>query len=186
AGSTAVLSSTTIPNPTFVADVYGTYTATLTVNDGHGNTAMASVLISTNNTPPVAKIAASSNAVVGQPLTLDGTGSTDADGDTLTFQWSLTSAPAGSTAAIVNPTLPMASFTPDVFGNFGVQLKVTDSAGYSSTAQTTLASNTTPVANAGPAQSFTTVPTLIHLDGSASTDIDGDTITYQWAIISTP
>ena len=38
-------------------------------------------------------------------VNLDGSGSTDVDGDPLTFEWSLTTVPAGSAAAISDPAL---------------------------------------------------------------------------------
>src|ERR1022692_4504395 len=46
---------------------------------------------------------------------------------------------------------------------------------------------TTPraVANAGTDQNVTT-GTLVTLDGSASNDTDGDTLTYKWGLMSKP
>jgi hypothetical protein len=48
------------------------------------------------------------------------------DGVALTYQWSLVSAPSGSTATILNPTAQIASFVPDLPGTFVVQLIVND------------------------------------------------------------
>ena len=52
AGSSAVLSNTTIVNPTFVADLPGTYIAQLVVNDGLVNSASDTVTITTQNLVP--------------------------------------------------------------------------------------------------------------------------------------
>lgn len=46
-------------------------------------------------------------------------------------------------------------------------------------------SNTPPVANAGIDQAVTT-NTLVTLNANASSDIDGDTLSYSWSIISSP
>ena len=52
------------------------------------------------NQPPVADAGADDTATVGNLVTLDGSGSSDVDIpiQTLTYQWQITSAPAGSTA----------------------------------------------------------------------------------------
>ena len=55
------------------------------------------------NTPPIADAGPDQTALIGDTVELDGSGSTDADGDELTFAWSLTLVPAGSGAAITFP-----------------------------------------------------------------------------------
>jgi len=50
----------------------------------------------------------------------------DADGDPLTYKWSLTSVPRGSQAVISNSTAKIASFVPDLPGTFIAQLIVND------------------------------------------------------------
>ena len=61
--------------------------------------------------------------MVGETVTLNGSKSTDTDGEPLTYKWSVVSAPSGSTAAILNPTAEIASFVPDTYV---VQLIVND------------------------------------------------------------
>jgi uncharacterized repeat protein (TIGR01451 family) len=45
--------------------------------------------------------------------------------------------------------------------------------------------NSPPVANAGPDQSVT-VGALVQLNGAASTDVDGNPLTYSWSFVSRP
>jgi hypothetical protein len=84
------------------------------------------VKVSFNNIAPVADAGLSRSAVVGQAVTLDGSKSSDANGDRLTYRWSLISAPSGSQAAIANPMAPVASFMPDLPGTYIAQLIVND------------------------------------------------------------
>src|SRR5262249_37784846 len=50
---------------------------------------------------------------VGDTVALDGTGSSDADGDALTYRWSLLAAPTGSAATLNNPTAINPTFIAD-------------------------------------------------------------------------
>jgi len=58
-GSTAVLSSATAVNPTFVADVAGTYVARLIVNNGFSSSAPDTVTVTAGGTTPVFQSAVS-------------------------------------------------------------------------------------------------------------------------------
>src|SRR4030095_784098 len=57
----------------------------------------------------------------------DGSGSSDPDGDALTFAWTLTSAPTGSGATLMNINGASATLTPDLPGTYVVSLVVSDS-----------------------------------------------------------
>jgi MYXO-CTERM domain-containing protein len=109
-----------------VVDVSGTYTAQLTVNDGKVSSAPDSVSISTDNSAPVADAGADQSALVGDTVTLNGGGSNDVDGDGLTFAWSLSSIPAGSTATLSNATVFNPAFLMDLPGTYVAQLIVND------------------------------------------------------------
>jgi len=88
-------------------------------------------------------------------------------------------------------------FTPSVAGEYSVQLTVEDTQGAQSTDVVTIYvastdgedslsnGNIAPVANAGFDQTIIADQTLT-LDGSRSTDINGDRLTYQWSILSKP
>src|SRR5207342_1707183 len=101
-GSQATLSNATVVNPTFVADVLGTYVVQLIVNDGTIDSLADTVTIAAGNTRPVANAGPDQRVLfVGQTVQLDGRGSSDANGNPLTFRWSFTSRPAGSQATLV-------------------------------------------------------------------------------------
>ena len=86
AGSTAALAGPTTVNPTFTVDRAGTYTAQLIVNDGTLNSAPNTVNISTVNVAPVANAGPDQGGKApGSPVTLNGSGSSDANGDPLTY-----------------------------------------------------------------------------------------------------
>jgi hypothetical protein len=59
-------------------------------------------------------------------VNLNGGGSTDPDGDTLTFGWSLTTLPAGSSATLTGPASETPSFVADVAGTYVATLVVND------------------------------------------------------------
>ena len=59
-------------------------------------------------------------------ITLNGSGSSDANGDPLTYSWSFTSTPPDSAAVLANPTSVSPTFTADLAGDYVVQLIVND------------------------------------------------------------
>lgn len=190
AGSTATLASASSVKPTFTADVAGTYAATLTVNDGKANSASSTVTITVSvaNATPVANAGPNQNIVAGSMATLDGSASSDANGDPLTYAWALTSKPAGSSATLVSPTSAKPSFTADITGTYVTTLVVNDGKINSSSSTVTVTAsvaNAAPVANAGMAQSVVSGG-LVTLDGSASSDANGDPLTYGWSLTAKP
>lgn len=136
AGSAAVLDDPTSPTPSFTADVPGTYHATLIVRDPEGGSASTSVTVSAVNSGPVANAGASQSATLGSQITLNGSNSSDSDGDTLSYAWSFVSAPAGSVAALSNASSASPSFTPDKAGTYVLGLVVND--GFIDSAQATV------------------------------------------------
>ncbi len=142
----------------------------------------------TNSMPSAnAGVAQSVNELAG--VNLDGTGSSDPDGDTITYAWTQT---AGTSVTLTGADTATPNFTaPDVLAStvsevLTFQLTVNDGTlSNSATVDITvndigIGANSPPVANAGPDQDVAEV-SLIILDGTASSDADpGDTITYAW------
>lgn len=88
-----------------------------------GNMTVVSFLNLENNVP-IADAGTDRNVNPGATLNLDGTGSTDPDGDTLTYLWELTS---GETVILDDPTSETPSFTaPDDNATLVFELVVTD------------------------------------------------------------
>jgi hypothetical protein len=76
------------------------------------------------------KYTGSLDAAAGATVLLDGSGSTDPDGDLpLGFSWSLATAPVGSSAAIVNPTAAQPTLQLDAPGVYSVLLTAVDALG---------------------------------------------------------
>ena len=186
AGSAAVLSNPTSVNPTFVPDKHGTYTITLVVSDGTLTSAPDSVEISTLNSRPLANAGPDRTGTTGGTVTLDGSASSDSDGNPLTFSWTIVTRPSGSGAALSNAAAVVPTLAIDVFGTYVVRLVVSDGQLNSLPDDITVNTrNSAPVANAGPNQT-TPLAQTIQLNGSGSTDIDGQPLTFNWSITSKP
>jgi hypothetical protein len=185
-GSSASLSSPTEAVPSFVADVRGTYEARLIVDDGRLASAPDTMLISVGNTAPVADAGADVASAVARTVALDGASSHDADGDPLTFAWTLVTRPANSAAVLMGSSAPAPSLRLDTPGTYVVRLIVNDGlvSGVADTV-TIVTVNTPPLANAG-ADRTTPVGTPIALDGGASADADGDALVFAWTLRSRP
>jgi len=143
----------------------------------------------TANQPPVANAGAGQTVHVGRLVTLDGSSSSDPDGNVpISYSWEIVAKPAGSQVTLSDSSLVNPTFTPDANGDYQVQLIVTDSLGLAGTPATVTVSttNSTPVAAAGPDQFITAIGTLVTLDGSHSYDDDGDSLTYEWTLVSKP
>lgn len=140
------------------------------------------------NAAPIANAGAAQSVGVATTVTLNGSGSTDANADPLTFSWTLTSRPAGSAAVFAEATSPVPTFIADVAGTYVAALVVNDGTTNSTPSTVTVTatvSNAVPVANAGVAQSVLT-GTVVALNGSGSSDANGDPLSYAWALTSKP
>ena len=104
----------------------GTYVVQLIVNDGKLDSDPDTVTLSTQNSKPVANAGPDQSAPLGQSVQLDGSASSDVDGQTLTFTWSLTSAPDGSTATVSDPSAVKPTISLDKPGQYALQLVVND------------------------------------------------------------
>ncbi len=151
-------------------------TLTVTDNDGASSTCTTTANITAEpNEPPICDANGPYTGTVGQPVTFDGSGSSDPDGTIDSYVWDFGD---GSTDTGVNP-----SHTYLASGSFTVTLTVTDNEGGTSTCTTTAeigpAENQPPVCDANGPYSGT-VGQPVSFDGSGSNDPDGTIDSYAW------
>ena len=186
-GATTLTPSFTTPLPTAALQ---TLTFSLVANDGVADSAADTVdiFVPTNNAP-AASAGVAQTVTGGTLVTLDASGSSDPDGDALTYAWTQISGPSVTLtgAATVAPTFTAPPATL-VAQTLDFQLAVTDPFGASSTGTVavTVSPNQLPVADAGADQGPIDAGQTVTLDGTGSSDPDGDPLTYSWVQLSGP
>ena len=123
--------------------------------------------VSVANVPPVANPGGPYTGIAGQPVTLDGTGSTDKDNNLASYSWNFGDGTAAGTGATPTHTYATA-------GAYTVTLTVTDALGAKSSATTT-ATIKTPIDLSG----LTVSPTSV-TGGASGATITG-TVTLSGA-----
>ena len=142
----------------------------------------------TTNTAPVASAGIDLAVAVNQLVNLSAANSSDADGDSLSYQWTINSLPDGSTITLSDNSISKPNFIADIAGEYEFSLVVNDGT-VDSSADVVMViatlSNTIPVAQAGTDQEVTTGD-QVTINGSQSSDEDDDTLTYAWTMASQP
>jgi hypothetical protein len=144
------------------------------------------------NRPPIANAGPDQPVEVATRVLLDGSASSDPEGDPMSYQWRFISQPADSAAVLETSMQSSAAFVPDRIGRYEIQLQVRDNVnpiGASDTVQITAeirgSTNQRPVADAGADQTVL-AGAMVTLNGSASNDLDGTIGRYEWAFVSKP
>jgi hypothetical protein len=200
----------TTDHASFVPDAAGRYVVALVVSDNLGVWSIsdyASIDVGAENRAPFADAGTSRTLppCTDDTIELNGFGSYDPDGDSITYGWTLTSKPTGSTASdesFDDPRKPNPKFSWDKTGAYTFQLKVNDGELDSAYDVVTLtvvdsAVNRAPVANGGADQTASAKadcttsdyvwtcemcePQEFDLDASSSSDPDGDAVSFAWS-----
>lgn len=149
------------------------------------------------NRKPIAEAGVSFSQPADSAVPLNGAGSSDPDGDVLTYRWSFDYVPPGSTVpareqpfSANNTTAAVNSgFTPDLVGTWVIQLVVTDARGLESDPDYVIVTveipENLPVADAGTDQRVD-VGATVNLDGARSYDPLGRPLTYAWTLVDKP
>jgi len=179
------LSDPTAARPSFVVTKWGKYRFRLVVSDGKATSAPDEVTITVRNVAPTADAGPDQVVDAGTAVMLDGRGSRDPNGDSLSFSWSQVEGP---TVGLAASDAAQASFVPAVAGVYRFRLVVTDGANESAPDEVQVvvnAVNHVPTADAGEDQTVEAGSAVV-LDGSGSVDQDGDPLEFQWTQIRGP
>lgn len=146
----------------------GTYTVTLTVTDADGATAETQAELTVANGLPQAVMSVSTDAL---SVSVDGSGSTDPEGQELEYAWDFGD---GISATGVTATHEYAKA-----GDYQLSLTVTDPQGASAETSRQVS---VAVPNQAPVAAFeTTVDGLTaSFDAAGSADVDGQIASYAW------
>ncbi|HUM09723.1 MAG TPA: FG-GAP-like repeat-containing protein [Myxococcaceae bacterium] len=109
----------------------GNHLLTARVVDSSGNVATATTTVQVSSVlppgaAPTAVAGKTQSTGVGATVVLDGRGSSDPDGDALTYSWRVTQLPAGLLGLTLSGGGPIATFVAPKGGTYGFELTVTD------------------------------------------------------------
>ncbi len=177
AGTAVTLTGADTTAPGFTAPATGgalTFQLTVTDNIGASASDMVTVIV---NEAPTANAGSDQTVLVNASVTLDGTGSADADGTIASYSWAQI---AGTAVTLTGADTTAPGFTaPATGGALTFQLTVTDNNGASASDMVTVIVNEPPTANAGP-DTTVKIKSTVLLDGTASADADGTIAGYRW------
>jgi PKD repeat protein len=154
---------------------YGAYSVTLTVTDGDGQTDSTTQQIVVHALPVARFAVLTSGPTAGQPVSFDGSGSSDPTASIVSYVWTFGDGTTGTGAT------PRHTYTS--YGTYTATLTVTDSNGLTNTVSQQVAVHAAPLA------SFTFAPrrpvegAVVRFDASSSGDPEpgASIVSYAWS-----
>ncbi|MDH3342470.1 MAG: PKD domain-containing protein, partial [Gammaproteobacteria bacterium] len=208
-GSTAVLSDPKLANPVFTPDLDGKYFFSLTVNDGETDGAISTIVITALTSADLSiHLDSISDVIYGSVIRLNYTitnnGNINAESFAVGFWPHLSASPGFDDISECTDIIDILNAGQSVTSSMDCPAAITTGTAYArvdvddniveydesnnvsdAVAWTATAPPTQPVANAG-SDILVATNTLYSLDGSSSTIANGDTLSYQWSIVSQP
>lgn len=199
-----------IESPALIPDAAGTYVVELVVSDATGRAsapAQATIEVSECGAaaPTLASLAADpAQPHTGQParLSVEASDPDNADGcaagQSLSYAWNIAELPAGSQAQLNSATAASPSFTPDVPGEYLLEVQVTDSTGLDSSVESLAVTVSDCGSNAPDAGAITATPAAASIgqpvqlsaspaDADNATGCDmGQTVAMSWRLVALP
>jgi PKD repeat protein len=176
-GSTERSVDTNTTSYTF--ETAGEFTVTVTATDDDGAKTSERQTINVNAPPSASFRFNPTRPEIGENTTLDGSYATDTDGSIQSYNWDIENNPSQTG---ISPTV---SF--DTAGEYNVTLTTTDNKGENTTRNKvlTVAPNNDPIAKTGTNRTISLDQAAV-LSARDSSDPDGDTLTYNWKLLSQP
>lgn len=155
----------------------GNYTVTLTVDDGWGGTdteTMNVTILQPNDAPNADVYANTTLVLVDDKIQFNASNSSDPNNHNISYDWKFDD---GTTATGATPVHAY-----NGSGDYTATVTVTDERGKSDSATVDIEvrdSNAAPNADAGPNKTVKNL-SFVQLNGTNSSDPDGDNLTYHW------
>lgn len=157
--------------------------------------AMAIILVSgcsgndKKNTPPIANAGADRTVSIEELVELDGSLSSDPDGDRLSYEWTLVSQPEGAAPVFADAYLVHPIFIAYEKGDYWFSLRVFDGKDWSEPDQVQVKAEASAFE---PTAKITVTPETpkkgepVYVSGKTSTDPNNDPLNYYWDVVLSP
>jgi ABC-type transport system substrate-binding protein/chitodextrinase len=156
------------------------YTVTLTVVDAGGQATTNTTTVTVLNRAPVADAGVDATVFKRELVTLNGSASSDIDGDTLTYLWRQVSGPPASLGA--NGSV-LASFTPLAAGEYVFEIRVSDGDDLASdTVNVTVPERPPALTATDPPGNVTMTSGETGRFTAEASDPDADPLAYRWLV----